>query len=267
MVDVFGWQVWSGLVQSMSSNHQHTEIELNFIEHGAMLYLFGARQYRFAAGQLALFWGATPHQLIDFAPETRCTWITIPLAHFLRWAIPDPFTAQVIGGVPLHIENQSGGDRHTFQRWTHDWAQPDPEYRTIVLLELEARLRRFALDHASGTTRTPHVNTTLHHKVEGMIQLITERYTEPLSVAEIATAVGLHPKYAIQLFRQSIGIGLIDYLTHHRVAHAQRLLATTSRKVIDIALESGFGSASRFYAVFQEACGVSPREYRLSMLP
>jgi transcriptional regulator GlxA family with amidase domain len=55
---------------------------------------------------------------------------------------------------------------------------------------------------------------------------------------------------------------LIDYLTQHRVSHAQRLLATTDRKIVHVALESGFGSISRFNDAFRRGCGCSPREYR-----
>jgi CheY-like chemotaxis protein len=51
-----------------------------------------------------------------------------------------------------------------------------------------------------------------------------------------------------------------------RVRHAQRLLATTPRKAIDIAFECGFPSSSRFYAAFAKFCGKTPGDYR-GMLP
>ena len=59
----------------------------------------------------------------------------------------------------------------------------------------------------------------------------------------------------------------MDYLAQYRVAHAQRLLATTDRTVLDIAMEAGFTSASRFYVTFQKITGKSPRAYRFSLLP
>jgi len=55
---------------------------------------------------------------------------------------------------------------------------------------------------------------------------------------------------------------LLEYIAQQRVAYAQRLLATTSLKVIDVAMESGFGSACRFYCVFARLCGTTPRQYR-----
>ena len=46
------------------------------------------------------------------------------------------------------------------------------------------------------------------------------------------------------------------------ISHAQRLLAISDQKVLAIALDSGFGSVSRFNAAFKEACGCSPHQYR-----
>ena len=102
-------------------------------------------------------------------------------------------------------------------------------------------------------------------KVEEMAQFIAVNHGRHLRVAEIAEAVNLHPNYAMSLFRKTFGISLVDYTTQHRISHAQRLLVTTDAKILDIALESGFGSLSRFYASFSAACGQSPKEYRESL--
>ena len=97
-----------------------------------------------------------------------------------------------------------------------------------------------------------------------MACLIAQRYTEALTVDDIGQAVGLHPNYAMSLFKKAFGTTLIEYLTHHRVSHAQRLLATTDEKIVEVAFDSGFNSISRFNEAFRRACGCSPRDYRLN---
>ena len=47
-------------------------------------------------------------------------------------------------------------------------------------------------------------------------------------------------------------------------AEAGVMLATTEMKILQIAFDSGFGSASRFYAAFMSACKQSPKQYRAS---
>jgi AraC-like DNA-binding protein len=100
------------------------------------------------------------------------------------------------------------------------------------------------------------------NKVEQIACLIAQRYTEPLTVAEIGKGVGLHPNYAMGLFKKAFGTTLLDYLMHHRISHAQRLLATTNEKIVEVAFSSGFNSISRFNETFRRACGCTPREYR-----
>ena len=56
----------------------------------------------------------------------------------------------------------------------------------------------------------------------GITRLRTPTESMPLPVSEIAREVGLHPDYAVTLFRNTCGIGLEDYLTqpHTRLATA-----------------------------------------------
>jgi len=82
------------------------------------------------------------------------------------------------------------------------------------------------------------------------------------SIAEVAAQVGLRPNYAMTLFKDAFGVTILDHLIHYRVAHAQQLLISTDRKVLDIAMDSGFSSLSRFNVAFKRVCGLTPRAYR-----
>ena len=95
-----------------------------------------------------------------------------------------------------------------------------------------------------------------------MAGYIAQHYTEPLQVGEISSAVELHPGYAMTLFQKTFGMTLIEYVNQHRTTHAQRLLAASDKKILTIALESGFGSLSRFNEAFKRAAGCTPRQHR-----
>jgi AraC-like DNA-binding protein len=100
------------------------------------------------------------------------------------------------------------------------------------------------------------------NKVEQIACFVAQHYTEPLRVGDICAAVGVDSDNAMTLSKKVFGMTLIKYLTHHRVAHAKRLLATTGDKIVDVAFESGFSSVSAFNEAFRRASGCSPREYR-----
>src|ERR1700748_3319086 len=47
--------------------NRYNEIELHLTKSGSMAYLFGGQLVTFEPGRLALFWSASPHQIIKSA--------------------------------------------------------------------------------------------------------------------------------------------------------------------------------------------------------
>lgn len=250
----------------------HNEIELNMIVRGSVSYLLGGRRVQLDTGTLNVFWAAIPHQIVEFARGTEYFVATIPLAWFLQCKLTDRFVQPLLHGEVLseRLEEHLPWDIGLFSRWEADLQHQDDEVRHVVMLELEARLRRMIstlpLAVASPTPKAKARATSLQggelNKVEQIACLIAQRYTEQLTVTEIGRAVGLHPNYAMGLFKKAFGTTLLDYLVNHRISHAQRLLATTNEKIVDVAFSSGFNSISRFNETFRRACGCTPREYR-----
>jgi AraC-like DNA-binding protein len=155
-----------------------------------------------------------------------------------------------------------------FQAWLEDVNTPSEERSRICLLEIEARLRRLAITvpPAPPRERRKGAVTVLGHgslsKAEQMASFVAQHYAEPITMDTIGRAVGLHPNYAMNVFRRAFGTTLGEYVTEHRLSHAQRLLVTTQDLILNIALASGFGSLSRFNEAFRRAFHCTPREYR-----
>lgn len=255
----------------MARPDHHNEIELNMLRSGPVTYLLGGRKIQVQAGRLSAFWAAIPHQIIDCSDNTEYFVATIPLAWFIQCRLPERLTIPLMRGevVSEPSSDRAGSDFAMFAQWQRDLAEGGEANQAIVMLEIEARVRRLAQSLPAPHQSAPdHARHALQagglNKVEQMACIVAQRYTEPLSVPEISKAVGLHPNYAMNLFKKAFGTTLIDYLTHHRVSHAQRLLATTDKKIVDIAFSSGFNSMSRFNEAFRDACGCTPREYRVA---
>jgi len=254
-----------------STFHRHNEIEITLVERGQIVDLIGGRRQELHEGQLAVFWGGVPHLPLSCASGTILHWLTIPLTWFLQWRLPAAFVGPLLRGRvfscrPGQIEVEM--NQRSFERWHADLRVSSEERRRLVLLECEARLRRWLIEEATTVkqqAREPAWGGGEAGRVETMAAFIAQHYTEPLTVAEIARAARLHPDYAGALFRRTCGLGIVDYITEHRVSHAQRLLATSDAKMLEIAFASGFGSASRFYAAFVRNSRQTPRTYRQSV--
>ena len=85
------------------------------------------------------------------------------------------------------------------------------------------------------------------------------------TLAEIATEVRGSPVYLTQVFRQVEGLPLYRYQLRLRLARALDLLAQYD-DLTALSLDLGFSSHSHFSAVFRQAYGRSPSEFRRSAL-
>jgi AraC-like DNA-binding protein len=261
----FTCELWKGAL--MRRPDRHNEIELNLILRGALTYLIGGQRVTLGEKSLGAFWAALPHQIIGSEGQPQYFVVTLPLAWFLQCQLPAPLVDRLLAGQFLR---ESVGPRleldvALFRQWEHELpgaaSEPDPAAK----LELHARMLRFAATLPETPTRRKSravAGEAQATKAEQMASYIARHYREPLLAEDVAAHVGLHPNYAMTLFKQTFRTTLNDYLIHYRIAQAQRLLATTEEKVIDIAFDAGFRTSSRFYDAFQKACGCSPSRYR-----
>ena len=254
---------------AMTRPDRHNEIEINFLRSGALTYLLRGRKVRIPAQHLGVFWAAMPHQIIDFEDTTEYFVATLPLAWFIQCRLPEPLVQSLLQGEVIleALSERADSDLQMLAHWETDLLERAQSLKKAVLLELEARLLRLA--HSSVAPQPGRrvrqraaASTAELTKVEKMACYIAQSYTQTLTSEDVGQHVGLHPNYAMGLFKRTIGTTIVDYVTQHRVSHAQRLLATTDTKIVDVALNSGFASTSRFNAAFRQQCGCSPRDYR-----
>ncbi len=260
-----GLRCWHGVAAPMAGAHTHLEIEANLIHQGALSYLFGGRRVEIREGEWAIFWGSVPHQLIGQDAQTRVSWFTLPLATFLSWAMPVTLSDDLLNGQVIVQAADLPGDALRFAQWNGDLKSSHADRQTVVELEMQARLRRVAFDWQELQTGAAVATRGEVGAVEKMAAFVSRNYQNSLQISDITAVSGLHPNYAMNLFKREFGLSLGEFLTRTRIAQVQRLLVTTDRTVLDIALDCGFGSASRFHAVFKGQCGQSPANYRKSL--
>jgi AraC-like DNA-binding protein len=142
----------------------------------------------------------------------------------------------------------------------------DPVAHRMILLESEARLLRLALRLPPPSESCDARGAPAQlGKFERMTVFIAGNYTRNINVADISGSAGLHPNSAMRLFRQACGLTILEYLTMHRIWHAQQLLTDGRLKIRDIASACGFNSPNRFYAAFKRIVGRQPKDFRDSL--
>src|SRR5919198_3172675 len=97
--------------------------------------------------------------------------------------------------------------------------------------------------------------------------LADARYSEPLTVDDLARAAGLSRAHFSREFRNAFGESPHAYLLTRRLERAAALLRTTDRSVAEICFSVGLKSVGSFTTSFSRTFGVSPTAYRTAYPP
>ncbi|MEU1390129.1 MULTISPECIES: helix-turn-helix domain-containing protein [unclassified Nonomuraea] len=259
LAQVIGLQAFHVTSGPMPRSHIHPEVEFNLVLSGTARYATVGGEVDLPPGRLAVFWGGYPHRLLT-AEGVDFLWATVPLSAVighdrLRGAVERALSGEFLYGTAAEGEH----DRFLMGRWDRELRhEPAPAVAEVCLLEMHARLARLT---GEPRERAP-AEAAAAGSAERMLAVVARRYTDRLSVEEIAEAAGVHPTYAALAFKRALGMPVWQYVTRLRVAHACRLLLVTGWGVDRVAHASGFQTRSSFYRAFGESTGLTPTEFR-----
>ncbi|MDF2803461.1 MAG: DNA-binding protein AraC-type [Anaerocolumna sp.] len=104
-------------------------------------------------------------------------------------------------------------------------------------------------------TQTPSLTKRL-------ITLISEQYTEPVSLEKLSKQLGISRYSISRIFSEKLHTTFSLYLNTLRIDYAKHLLKGSSNDILTISLMCGYESTRTFNREFKSLCGCQPREYR-----
>ncbi|HOP98174.1 MAG TPA: AraC family transcriptional regulator [Verrucomicrobiota bacterium] len=241
------------------ARHHHSELELNLIARGTGVYLLGKRKFEIRRGDLLWLFPAQEHVLIEESPDFEM-WIAV-------------FKPRAVRRVAVDA------DARVLRR-----ANPPGEYCRRLPRQSHARLESLFAEIVGAQDRPGFFNAGLayallcswhnfqqshdvpvhdvHPAVEKAARLIRDN-TNRLTLSELARQAGLSPSRLSRLFKQQTGVALVDFRNRQRIETFLELYGAGQRmKLMDAALEAGFGSYPQFHRVFKRVMGCSPGQYR-----
>ena len=101
-----------------------------------------------------------------------------------------------------------------------------------------------------------------NEKLLAALMAMESNIETPLAREEVAAIAELSLRQLERAFKGHLGRGVHEHYLALRFARARQLLRESSLPILDVALATGFGSASHFARAFRQAFGISPTDAR-----
>ncbi len=95
------------------------------------------------------------------------------------------------------------------------------------------------------------------------INYIDANYDRTVTLSEIARASHLSVSRLAHVFKEQMGMTVIEYVTSVRIERAKHLLLATTQSCTEICFDVGYNNQSYFTRTFKETVGMTPRQFRL----
>lgn len=83
-----------------------------------------------------------------------------------------------------------------------------------------------------------------------------------LAIGDVCTQFDISQTQLSLIFKREMGTSFLQYVLDLRIERAQQLLRGTSKKIYEIALETGFEDPGYFSYCFKQRCGMTPKNFR-----
>ena len=145
---------------------------------------------------------------------------------------------------------------------------------------MEHLFRRCAQLYAEQKDRTTllcHVNSILSEVLQAMtlqmrssdpdlvqriVEFVWERYTEDISLEQLAEALGYSKFHISRCINDTFGCNFRTLVNNYRINAAEEMLLHSDKSITSIAYACGFRNQSSFNRAFLKYCGSQPAQYR-----
>lgn len=133
-------------------------------------------------------------------------------------------------------------------------------YFKVKILELLLMLS--TVDPHGNTEETRRLSLTQVTLAKEVCGYLSERMHKRPTIAELSARFHVSPTGLKQAFKGVYGVPIYSYIKVQKMQSASLMLIHTDKSILDIALDHGYSSASKFAAVFKEIMGELPADYR-----
>lgn len=258
--------------------HTHEFVELVFVVEGAAIHEMSGHTYQLAAGDVFVVEPNVYHSYTCSPDKETIVYNVLFNASFLQQEMevlqqmPSfvgffylvPFLRKSQSFIPYHplFPAQRLQIQSHLQTIEDEFRQQREGYQLMIKtrwIECLVWLSRYHQENRNSQKPSAISDQAWMDSIVNYVEL---HYYQPFTLQQLSQLCGMSVSSFTAKFKDATGLSLVDYKHTVQVRHAANLLQTTDKKVLDIALEVGFGDISFFNRMFRKHTGVTPREYR-----
>jgi AraC family transcriptional regulator len=228
--------------------HHHRKAFLTFVLEGSYVETYAGVSSVCGPGTLRFHPAGEVHEN-DFRSGLRCLHVEIEeevLDRLREQALVLQRPAEITGVASTWLAN----------RLYIEFCRRD----SVSPMAMEGVILEILVEGARSTESIPEARSP--RWLKRAREIVETRFLEPLSLADIATSVGVHHVHLSREFRKHNQCTVGELIRRRRVEHACHLLAHTEMTLAEIALVCGFSDQSHFSLMFKRQMGLTPSKFR-----
>ncbi|WP_433616309.1 helix-turn-helix domain-containing protein [Paenibacillus cellulositrophicus] len=234
--------------------HLHKNVEIAMVLSGDIRVHIDQQEYVLSEGDMAIIFPNQPHgyQTIDHSQI---------LLIFFDASFPGDYTGDLLHYVPDHpVVHKHPVVSGTLTSLYKLYCEPGDSrllkaYISVLLGHVLPLLSLKRVDYTK--------DMDLFQKILAYIDL---HFLEAINLDTLSKELGISKFLISRIFSEQFHVSFRDYINGQRAAYAHMLLLSTADPVTEIAFDSGFNSLRSFYRVFKKEYGMTPNEFRRSLL-
>ena len=257
------------------SYHWHPEIEVLFVQQGALLLSVKGEDYTGSPGDV--FW-INPEELHGMSTGSRPTCycaLVFPM-EFLNFEMYDYTQSHYLNPLCRKEKYFSTQVPRQSRYYPGIWEELmqidalDREQAPYCNIAVKASLFKLVslmiqdglLHSAAGLEKGRRGSDTKLALLKSILSYLNEHYSEKLSLRDVSGNFNFSAKYFSRFFKENFNRNLVEYLNDIRIEKAAAGLSNSNLSIGEIASAAGFDNFSYFIKQFRRVYGCTPSGYR-----
>lgn len=243
--------------------HRHAEIELSFCLEGSYRISANGKVFEIKKDELAVIGSLTPHEYLGTDNKnSKCLILEVGPALLRNYFEPLAQGYNDCRIISLDDTSTYNELKELFFDIYKTYSERPPMSEFIIRGDLY-KICALLLQNASERELARSIDSLREvGKVEKALEIIYNRYNEPLDIETVSAVCGYSKSNFCKTFKTVTGETFHDLLNRHRVEIACILLQETDSSVEQIATEVGFADSKSFCRVFKKIMAQTAGNFR-----